>query len=337
MKRISGFTLIELLVVISIIALLVGILLPALSKARDASYQAKDLANMRGLIQAVNTYSTDNNTYIPNAQRGKTLRPFGDLTLPSWSSFPSDLGNTHWTGILIVQGYAPNNKIFVSPKHSTGGWAPWNYEFAADPETLGHGQQANYMPPSTIVSVDTQASRLSYLANGMIFSSMRSSTFTECVLAKQDELEKPSNLIALSQFTDVAKSIAISSTLPTVFESGTPATAVTLGASGFYTAYFPSPGNSTTDLRAMTFTQASTTITAAQTAGCSAQRTIARLGLNLYGSAGSVYAFADGHGGMLKGDASLFDEANWMWGLRAYTQRNKAVIKDNATGTTPVK
>lgn len=54
-----GFTLIELLVVISIIALLIGILLPSLSKARIAGQDVKSQANLRSLAQMVIGYTGD--------------------------------------------------------------------------------------------------------------------------------------------------------------------------------------------------------------------------------------------------------------------------------------
>jgi len=66
MKRKKGFTLIELLVVIGIIALLVSILMPALSRAKELAKRAVCQANQKGLGSATNIYMNEN--------RGKAMR-----------------------------------------------------------------------------------------------------------------------------------------------------------------------------------------------------------------------------------------------------------------------
>jgi len=58
-RRRRGFTLLELLVVVAIIAVLVGILAPAMSGARGEATKAKCLANLHALGQAMATYSID--------------------------------------------------------------------------------------------------------------------------------------------------------------------------------------------------------------------------------------------------------------------------------------
>jgi prepilin-type N-terminal cleavage/methylation domain-containing protein len=63
--RRAGFTLIELLVVIAIIALLIGILLPALSKARRSSQRVVDASNQRQIGVAMAFYAEDNDQFVP--------------------------------------------------------------------------------------------------------------------------------------------------------------------------------------------------------------------------------------------------------------------------------
>jgi prepilin-type N-terminal cleavage/methylation domain-containing protein len=75
--RRAGFTLIELLVVIAIIAILMALLLPALSKAREGGRATVCLANLRSMVQATQLYANDHKGLTPALGT-----PYG--ALPTW-------------------------------------------------------------------------------------------------------------------------------------------------------------------------------------------------------------------------------------------------------------
>lgn len=89
------FTLIELLVVIAIVAILAGMLLPALNKARERARIASCVSNLKQIGTCLAIYAVDNNGYYP-----------------SW----------HTTGPwyqMIIAGYIENLKIWDCPGDTT--------------------------------------------------------------------------------------------------------------------------------------------------------------------------------------------------------------------------
>ena len=83
MSRKKAFTLVELLVVIGIIAVLIGILLPTLSRARESARSIKCASNQRQLALAIKLFAQEHKGYMPAAS-DEALARFRDPMRSIW-------------------------------------------------------------------------------------------------------------------------------------------------------------------------------------------------------------------------------------------------------------
>ncbi len=140
-----GFTLIELLVVISIIALLVSIILPALNRAKDNAKRTVCANNLKSIGQALFMYATNNDDKIPQTDYemgapgtpNKTYMMF--LINPDINLKPMDrIYDTKGLGYLFGKKYIDTPEVFYCegiPRSAMswrfelfdgGGGFPWN-------------------------------------------------------------------------------------------------------------------------------------------------------------------------------------------------------------------
>ncbi len=119
MRPKKAFTLIELLVVISIIALLIGILLPALGAARKNANKMKNSTQTRSIVQAMMTHASSNKDFLPGRNRNGEI-PHGDI------SFTTNLDghNVQSRYAIMLESQLLDAPVLLSPADANN--VSWN-------------------------------------------------------------------------------------------------------------------------------------------------------------------------------------------------------------------
>lgn len=317
-RKRNSFTLIELLVVIAIIAILAGMLLPALNHARDKGRQAACIGNEKQIGIGFMLYIDDNKEYFPPAYYYKDDSGSGG-------------GYMHWSGMLHTGGYIKASKVYVCASNRIGGFAPTNFDGMVndwgETVTVPRVGQASYKS-----TTDCQAPRMCYTVNEVICARKKTSAIA-LNMAKASKLVSPGSEILVCEYTDEKARIVDSSTSggADAIKSHRPTSGISDNGSVWGGGEAGAIGTPT----ALTEQDCIDAVNAAMSAnGASGQHHIVYTKYDAHGNQQN-YTFADGHVAAKQLSETL-DPNKFLWGKRVYVDQGMPWIM-NSDGSDKVK
>lgn len=207
-----GFTLIELLVVVAIIALLISILLPSLTSAREQARTAKCAANMKQVGIAFGSYLAENRGVYPNSYdypydyNGNVNYMNQDASKP--------FGYVHWSWFLYSNGKVAD-EAFQCPTIPNGGHP------RTDPGTNGSDWEDGQIDDkgttkgssSSAQITDKQARRMAFTANAAVVGRNKMGATAvgqrQNIFVQESKLRDTGRIVLVTEFNKNWKNIAV--------------------------------------------------------------------------------------------------------------------------------